>query len=89
MYKKFQGLHLRVATKVSSPYVTKIHATPVKEGRLFEGMFADIFTSLQELMNFTYTLKEPPDGEWGAQRADGSWTGMIGMLETKAADVGR
>ena len=78
-----------MATKVSSPYITKIHASPNTEGRRFEGMFADIFTSLQELMNFTYTLKEPPDGEWGAQRADGSWTGMIGMLETKAADVGR
>ena len=77
-----------MATKVSAPYVTKIHATPNSEGHLFEGMFAEIFTSLQELMNFTYSLNEPPDGEWGAQNADLSWTGMIGMLETKAADIG-
>ena len=79
-----------MATKVSAPYVTKIHAASNSEGHThpFEGMFAEIFTSLQELMNFTYSLTEPPDGEWGGQRADLSWTGMIGMLETKAVDIG-
>ena len=77
-----------MATKVAPPYITAIRAAPDSKGSLFEGMFAEIFDSLRELMNFTYSLKEPPDGEWGAQRADLSWTGMIGMLETKSVDVG-
>ena len=40
-------------------------------------------------MNFTYTLRKPPDGAWGSKRSDGSWTGMIGELHRKNADMGR
>ena len=38
-------------------------------------------------MNFTYAVTEPPDGQWGAIRPDGTWTGMVGMLQEKKVDL--
>ena len=31
----------------------------------------------------------PPDGEWGSERPDGSWSGMIGELNNKNTDIGK
>ena len=53
-----------------------------------EGMFAEVFHALQEVMNFTYVLKPPEDGEWGAVKDDNTWTGMVGMLAAKEIDIG-
>ena len=39
-------------------------------------------------MNFTYSVTEPPDGQWGSLRPDGTWTGKVGMLQEKKADLG-
>ena len=38
-------------------------------------------------MNFTYSVVEPPDGQWGAIRPDGTWTGMVGLLQEKKVDL--
>ena len=38
-------------------------------------------------MNFTYTLYKPPDGQYGAIQADGSWNGMISMLQKETIDI--
>ena len=43
----------------------------------FKGMFPDVFHELQAILNFTYTIHMPLDGEWGALK-NGSWTGIIG-----------
>ena len=40
-------------------------------------------------MNFTFTLTQPPDGQWGAEKDDGiNWTGMVGMLQHGELDIG-
>ena len=52
------------------------------------GMFAEIFDNLQEIMNFSYTLTQPPDGQWGALKPDNTWNGMVGMLERNEIDIG-
>ena len=52
-------------------------------------MNAGIYTlALQDILNFTFTLKRPPDGQWGSKKTDGSWTGMVNLLQTKQADIG-
>ena len=43
---------------------------------------------LQDILNFTYTLKKPSDGQYGAINSDGSWTGMIGEIQAEKADMG-
>lgn len=32
-----------------------------------------------------YTIKRPPDGSWGVLLEDGSWTGMVGMVNRKVS----
>ena len=32
--------------------------------------------TLADLLNFTYRLVEPEDGEWGRRGEDGRWTGV-------------
>ena len=41
----------------------------------------------QNLLNFTYSLKLPPDKQWGSKMANGSWTGIIGELLHQRADI--
>ena len=43
----------------------------------------------QEILNFTYTLRKPPDGNWGSIKSDGSWSGMVNELIQKRADMGK
>ena len=43
---------------------------------------------LQDIMNFTYTLRKPPDGQWGSLMKNGTWTGMVNELHLKKADIG-
>ena len=51
-----------------------------------DGMFAEVFFSLQEIMNFTFTLTQPPDMQWGTLQPDGSWSGMVNLLQTQQVD---
>ena len=44
--------------------------------------------SLQEILNFTFTIEKPIDGEWGVMQDDGSWSGIVGMLARKEIDLG-
>ena len=38
-------------------------------------------------MNFTYTLFKPPDETWGAIQSDGTWTGMVNLLDNQDIDI--
>jgi hypothetical protein len=40
-------------------------------------------------MNFTYTLRQPPDNLWGSLQPDQSWNGMVGQLVDKEVDIGK
>ena len=44
--------------------------------------------SLQEFMNFTYTVIEPPDGQYGALQSDGTWNGIVQLLANQDIDIG-
>ena len=54
---------------------------------LDRGIFADVFRELSRMLNFSYNTIMPPDGEWGAMRDDGTWSGMVGQLHTKMVDL--
>ena len=45
------------------------------------------FISLQEIMNFTYTVIVPPDGEYGVIKPDGRWSGMVKLLANQEVDI--
>ena len=56
---------------------------------LDRGIFVEVLEELSRLLNFSYTVSVPPDGEWGALRDDGTWSGMVGQLNTKSVDFGK
>ena len=91
-----QGITLRVQTKEQRPYVHLVkdgngNVLKSENGDIYlrDGMFGEIFMELSRLLNFTYTCKNPPDGQYGAIRADGTWNGMVGELAKGKADVGK
>ena len=43
----------------------------------FQGIYADVFHSLQDVMNFTYSISRNPMP--GAQLPNGTWIGQIGI----------
>lgn len=44
----------------------------------FKGILADLWHELQTIMNFTYKLTLPEDGEWGIELSEGVWSGIVG-----------
>ncbi len=40
------------------------------------------------MLNFTFTVTEPPDRKWGTHLGNGSWNGMIQQLMDRHADFG-
>ena len=53
------------------------------------GIFVEVFNEVTRLLNISYTTIVPPDGEWGALKDDGTWSGMVGQLHTKTVDMGK
>ena len=60
------------------------HGKPI----LDKGIFVDIFKELARLLNCSYIAIGPPDDEFGALKGDGTWSGMIGQLDTKRVELG-
>lgn len=44
---------------------------------------------LQEVLNFTFVIHIPEDGEYGIQKSPGKWSGMVGQLAEHKTDIGR
>ena len=47
----------------------------------YNGMCMEMLQELSLLLNFTYSLKRVPDGQFGAKTKHGNWTGLVGMIE--------
>ncbi|XP_052065508.1 glutamate receptor ionotropic, kainate glr-3-like [Mytilus californianus] len=52
----------------------------------YTGISIELVKQLADGLNFTYEIKEPPDGHWGIQLDNGSWTGMVGQLQRREID---
>ncbi len=50
------------------------------------GMTIDIWRHFERTLNFTSTFVPSIDGAWGIKLADGTFNGMIGMLERREVD---
>ena len=86
--RDLQGVLLKTVALESVPYITVMAPIPGQPGFFhMDGMFAEVYFSLQEIMNFTFTLIQPPDMQWGALQPDGSWSGIVNLLQTQQVDV--
>ena len=69
------------------PYVSLLQ-NDNGETILDKGIFVDIFKELTRLLNCSYLTIGPPDNAFGALKGDGTWSGMVGQLDTKMVDLG-
>ena len=69
------------------PYVN-VQQNDNGETILDKGIFVDIFKELTKLLNCSYVAIGPPDKTFGALKGDGTWSGMVGQLDTKKVDLG-
>nr|XP_053632775.1 glutamate receptor ionotropic, delta-2-like [Cherax quadricarinatus] len=54
----------------------------------FTGPVSKLMDLLAKAQNFSYVNVRPPDGSWGLKHEDGTWSGMVGMVSRKEADIG-
>ena len=78
-------MHLPVAANGDPPL---LHVTEDGDGSFsFKGPLKNLLDTLSSLLNFTYTLYVPPDGQYGGRFENGSWNGMIGEVVNGRADL--
>ncbi|KAK2172269.1 hypothetical protein NP493_975g02012 [Ridgeia piscesae] len=77
------GRHLIVSTNYWSSFMTKT----ITNGRVtYKGLCYDMLKEMAKTMNFSYTIVEPPDGQWGVI-SNGTYNGVIGQLQHKEVDL--
>ncbi|XP_071548889.1 ionotropic receptor 21a-like [Panulirus ornatus] len=58
-------------------------------GHLLYGVDIEVVRALSEALNFSVGFSRPTDGEmWGWEQDNGSWTGLMGDLQNRKADIG-
>ncbi len=82
-----RGISLVAAVRESNFAVrySKVNGSYPEEGP--RGFFIEVALALAAKLNFSLEWTPPPDGQWGSEREDGTWTGMVGMLAEGRADV--
>ncbi|KAG7162386.1 Glutamate receptor U1-like 8, partial [Homarus americanus] len=53
----------------------------------FTGPLASMLEYIATSLNMSYTFVEPSDLSYGIKKADGTWSGMVGMVTRKEADL--
>ncbi|XP_064595414.1 glutamate receptor ionotropic, kainate 4-like [Liolophura sinensis] len=78
------GKTILVASLETAPFVMKV----LKGNRhSYVGFCIDILDELADRMGFNYTIVEPMDTFYGAPIGNGSWNGMIGMVQRGEAEM--
>uniref|UniRef100_A0A671FKN9 Glutamate receptor n=1 Tax=Rhinolophus ferrumequinum TaxID=59479 RepID=A0A671FKN9_RHIFE len=79
---------LVVTTILENPYVMRRPNFQALSGNeRFEGFCVDMLRELAQLLRFRYRLRLVEDGLYGAPEPNGSWTGMVGELINRKADL--
>ncbi|KAJ8289843.1 hypothetical protein GJAV_G00005960 [Gymnothorax javanicus] len=79
---------LIVTTILENPYVMrKENYQDLKGNDQYEGFCVDMLKELADILKFSFRIKLVDDGLYGAPEANGSWTGMVGELINRKADL--
>ncbi|XP_076364677.1 putative glutamate receptor [Tachypleus tridentatus] len=65
----------------------RITKKPAKSTDLWGGYVFEIINTLMTKLNFRYIVVRAPDDTYGSPFRNGSWSGMLGMLQRKEADL--
>ncbi len=76
------GIELAVGTMTFNPFVV-----PASTLGIYSGLIPDIVAGLSEMANFTTKWQMPEDEKYGGPLVNGSWSGLIGMIQKRQADL--
>uniref|UniRef100_A0A3Q2W252 Glutamate receptor n=1 Tax=Haplochromis burtoni TaxID=8153 RepID=A0A3Q2W252_HAPBU len=79
---------LVVTTILENPYVMRKSNYQEYQGNdQYEGFCVDMLRELADILKFSFKIKLVDDGLYGAPEPNGSWTGMVGELINRKADL--
>uniref|UniRef100_A0A8C4DCQ1 Glutamate receptor n=1 Tax=Dicentrarchus labrax TaxID=13489 RepID=A0A8C4DCQ1_DICLA len=79
---------LIVTTILENPYVMRKDNYQDFQGNdQYEGFCVDMLRELADILKFSFKIKLVDDGLYGAPEPNGSWTGMVGELINRKADL--
>ncbi|XP_067304993.1 glutamate receptor ionotropic, kainate 5 isoform X1 [Pseudorasbora parva] len=79
---------LIITTILENPYVMrKVNYQEFEGNEQYEGFCVDMLRELADTLKFTFHIKLVDDGLYGAPEPNGSWTGMVGELINRKADL--
>uniref|UniRef100_A0A3P9AE67 Glutamate receptor n=1 Tax=Esox lucius TaxID=8010 RepID=A0A3P9AE67_ESOLU len=79
---------LIVTTILESPYVMRKGNYQEFQGNdQYEGFCVDMLRELADILKCSFRIKLVDDGLYGAPEPNGSWTGMVGELINRKADL--
>uniref|UniRef100_A0A672MI55 Glutamate receptor n=1 Tax=Sinocyclocheilus grahami TaxID=75366 RepID=A0A672MI55_SINGR len=79
---------LIVTTILEDPYVKrKAHYQDFRGNDQYEGFCVDMLRELADILKFSFRIKLVDDRLYGAPEPNGSWTGMVGELINRKADL--
>ncbi|XP_069188814.1 probable glutamate receptor [Procambarus clarkii] len=89
-YRFMEAPNLLVSV-IPMPYhnalLTLDQTDPERRRFIHTGPIAMVVEYLAKALNFTYTNVIPRDNTFGIKADDGSWTGMLGMVQRREADI--
>ncbi|XP_040042865.1 glutamate receptor ionotropic, kainate 4 isoform X1 [Gasterosteus aculeatus] len=79
---------LAITTILENPYVMLRPNHQELEGNdRYEGFCVDLLKELADTLKFKYRIRLVGDGQYGVAGANGTWTGMVGELISRKADL--
>ncbi len=84
--KNFEGITLEVGTLPFPRAVVPVK-TKGSSGMAFTGWVAEMLAFLGQEYNFTINWTYPKDRVFGTGLENGTWTGLIGMMQSKEVDM--
>ncbi|XP_077161939.1 glutamate receptor ionotropic, kainate 4 isoform X1 [Paroedura picta] len=79
---------LIVTTILENPYLMlKGNHQELEGNERYQGFCVDMLEELAEILHFNYKIHLVGDGVYGVPEANGTWTGMVGELIARKADL--
>ncbi|XP_075047136.1 glutamate receptor ionotropic, kainate 4 isoform X4 [Mixophyes fleayi] len=79
---------LIITTILENPYLMlKSNHQELEGNDRYEGFCVDMLKELSKILHFNYKIRLVADGLYGVPELNGSWTGMVGELISRKADL--
>ncbi|GFR22043.1 glutamate receptor ionotropic, delta-2 [Trichonephila clavata] len=84
-----KNLHFPSKIKVAIVQLKNVFTSEKVDGKyVLGGVEGKMLNVLAEKLNFRYEILTSPNGQYGSRNANGTWDGIIGLIQSGIADMG-